>query len=87
MEDYIDRRKLLKDLEVLRQGWHVADHVLDLVVDIVKAQPNEKVKTPTFLDWRGAATEREKRRREENLALIDYVEHTTSGLLEDWNNE
>ena len=87
MADMIDRTKLLEDLERLRQGWAVADRVMDLVLDIVKAQPNGKVKTPTFLDWRTAATEREKKRRDDMLALYDVIEHTESGLLEDWNNE
>ena len=84
MEDMIDRRKLLKDLETLRQGWHVADHVLDLVLDIVKAQPGGKVKTPTFLDWRSVKTETAKKHRNEAMiAMYDFIEHTTSGLLEE----
>ena len=83
MADLIDRAKLLTDLETLRQGWHVADRVLDLVVDIVKAQPDGNVKTPTFLDWRSAAAEKEKKRRDSMIALTDYIEHTHSGLLEE----
>ncbi len=83
MADLIDRAKLLTDLETLRQGWAVADRVLDLAIEIIKAQPDGKVKAPSFLDWRGAATEREQRRRGESIALIDYIEHTTSGLLEE----
>lgn len=81
--DLIDRAKLLEDLEALRQGWAVADQVLDLAIDIVKAQPNGKVKTPTFLDWRTAAADKEKRRRESLIPIIDIIEHTTSGLLEE----
>ena len=87
MDEMISRAKLLADLETLRQGWAVADHVLDLAIDIVKAQPTGKVKAPTFLDWRSAATEKEKKRRDNMIALYDVIEHTESGLLEDWNDE
>lgn len=83
MADLIDRAKLLDDLESLRQGWAVADRVLDLAIDIVKAQPAGNVKTPTFLDWRGAATEKERKRRESLIPIYDIIEHTTSGLLEE----
>ena len=83
MEDLIDRCKLLADLEVLRQGWAVADRVLDLAIDIVKAQPDGKVKTPTFLDWRTEKADKEKKRRESMTPIYDIIEHTTSGLLED----
>lgn len=83
MADLIDRTKLLNDLEVLRQGWHVADHVLDLAIDIVKAQPDGKVKAPTFLDWRWEKAEKEKKKRDDMIALHDIIEHTHSGLLED----
>lgn len=83
MEDLIDRRKLLKDLETLRQGWHVADRVLDLAIDIVKAQPDGNVKPPTFLDWRTAKADKEKKRRESLIPMYDIIEHTTSGLLEE----
>lgn len=81
MADMIDRTKLLEDLESLRQGWAVADRVMDLVLDIVKAQPNGKVKTPTFLDWRTEATEKEQRRRAATLHLVE--DRTESGLLEE----
>lgn len=87
MDEMISRAKLLADLETLRQGWAVADHVLDLAIGIVKAQPTGKVKAPTFLDWRSAATEKEKKRRDNMIALYDVIEHTESGLLEDWNDE
>ena len=83
MEDLIDRTKLLAELEKLRQGWHVADRVLDLAIDIVKAQPDGKVKVPTFLDWRSAAAEKEKKRRDSMIPLYDIIEHTHSGLLEE----
>ena len=83
MADMIDRTKLLEDLEKLKQGWAVADRVMDLVFEIVKAQPGEKVKTPTFLEWRTAATEKEKKKRDDMMALYDIIEHTHSGLLED----
>lgn len=83
MADLIDRTKLLTDLETLRQGWHVADHVLDLAIDIVKAQPDGAVKQATFLDWRSAATEKEKKRKAAMISLYDIIEHTDSGLLEE----
>lgn len=83
MADLIDRTKLLTDLETLRQGWHVADRVLDLAIDIVKAQPDGNVKAPTFLDWRTAAADKEKKRRESLIPIIDIIEHTHSGLLEE----
>ena len=83
MEDLIDRNKLLTDLEALRQGWAVADHVLDLAVNIVKAQPGGKVKTPTFLAWRTEKADKEKKRRESLIPIYDIIEHTTSGLLEE----
>lgn len=83
MADLIDRAKLLSDLEQLRQGWAVADRVLDLAIDIVKAQPDGNVKTPTFLEWRGEAMEREKKRRDSMIPLYDIIEHQISGLLEE----
>ena len=84
VEEFIDRRKLLTDLEALRQGWAVADRVLDLAIDIVKAQPAGKVKTPTFLDWRSVKTETAKKHRNDAMiAMYDFIEHTTSGLLEE----
>lgn len=83
MADLIDRAKLLEDLERLRQGWAVADRVLDLAIDIVKAQPAGNVKTPTFLDWRSVATDKEKKRRESLIPIYDIIEHTDSGLLEE----
>lgn len=83
MADLIDRAKLLEELERLRQGWAVADRVLDLAIDIVKAQPAGNVKTPTFLDWRTAAADKEKKRRESLIPIYDIIEHTESGLLEE----
>lgn len=87
MADLIDRAKLLTDLEALRQGWAVADRVLDLAIDIVKAQPDGNVKTPTFLDWRSEAMKKaQKPKNDAMLAMIDIVEHTHSGLLEEDDN-
>lgn len=83
MADLIDRAKLLRDLEKLKQGWAVADRVMDLVFEVVKAQPGGNVKPPTFLDWRSAATEKEKKRRDDMMVLHDIIEHTNSGLLEE----
>lgn len=83
MADLIDRTKLLDDLERLRQGWAVADRVLDMAIDIVKAQPNGNVKTPTFLDWRTAAAEKEAKRKAALIPIYDIIEHTESGLLEE----
>lgn len=84
MADLIDRAKLLADLEVLRQGWHVADRVLDLAINIVKAQPDGNVKAPTFLDWRGEAMRKaQKQKNDAMIAMYDYIEHTHSGLLEE----
>lgn len=83
MADMIDRTKLLEDLEKLKQGWAVADRVMDLVFEVVKAQPGGNVKPPTFLDWRSAATEKEKKKRDDMMALYDIIEHTNSGLLEE----
>ena len=84
MDDLISRQKLLNDLEVLRQGWHVADRVLDLAIDIVKAQPSGNVKVPTFLDWRGEAMRKAKKHKNDAMiAMYDYIEHTSSGLLEE----
>ena len=87
MADLIDRAKLLEALEGLRQGWAVADRVMELVFDIVKAHPGGKVKPPTFLDWRTSATEKEQKRRDDMIALHDIIEHTHSGLLEDDYND
>ena len=83
MADLIDRTKLLEDLEKLKQGWAVADRVMDLVFEVVKSQPGGNIKPPTFLDWRSAATEKEKKKRDDLMALYDYIEHTNSGLLEE----
>jgi hypothetical protein len=83
MADLIDRDKLIGDLEKLRQGCAVADRVLDLAIDKVKAQPAAEVKKETFLDWRTAAADKEKKRRESLIPIYDIIEHTHSGLLEE----
>lgn len=85
MADLIDRAKLIADLEAfkLSLGDIVFGYVVDRVIDQVKAQPAAEVKKETFLDWRSAAQDKEKRRRESLIPIIDIIEHTTSGLLEE----
>lgn len=81
MADLIDRAKLIGALEDLKQGWAVADDVLDAAIEVVKAQPPGNVKPSTFLDWRAEATAKEQRRRTATLHLIE--ERSESGLLEE----
>ena len=70
MEDLIHRDKLIADLEAFKMslGDIVFGFVVDRVIERVKAQPAEKVKPPIEPDM---------------IAMIDIIEHTHSGLLEE----
>lgn len=86
MADLIDRAKLIADLETfkLSLGDIVFGYVVDRVIDQVKAQPAAEVKKETFLDWRSVETEKAKKKRNDAMiAMYDFIEHTTSGLLEE----
>jgi hypothetical protein len=83
MPDLIDRGKLIDALEALKKGWAVADRVLERVIELVKAQPAAGVKKETFLDWRSAAADKEKKRKAALIPIYDIIEHTESGLLEE----
>lgn len=85
MPDLIDRPKLIQELEAFKISLNdmVLGYVLDRVIERVKAQPAAAVKPETFLDWRAAAAEKEKKRKDSMIAIIDIMEHTESGLLEE----
>lgn len=85
MPDLIDRAKLVAELTAFKVSLNdiVLGHVLDRVIERVKAQPAADVKQETFLEWRTAAAEKEKKRKAALIPLIDIVEHTESGLLEE----
>lgn len=70
MPDLIDRAKLVADLEAFKMslGDIVFGFVVDRVIERVKAQPAENVKAALEPDM---------------IAMIDIIEHTTSGLLEE----
>lgn len=70
MADLIDRAKLIQDLEAfkLSLGDFVFGFVVDRVIERVKAQPAAEVKTTVAPD---------------TIAIMDYIEHTHSGLLEE----
>lgn len=85
MADLIDRDKLIDDLEAFKicLGDFVFGFVVDRVIEQVKAQPAAEVKQETFLDWRSAAQDKEKKRKESLIPIYDIIEHTHSGLLEE----
>jgi thiamine biosynthesis lipoprotein ApbE len=86
MDDLISRAKLVADLEAfkLSLGDIVFGYVVDRVIERVKAQPAAEAKKETFLDWRSEATRKaQKPKNDAMLAMIDIVEHTHSGLLEE----
>lgn len=70
MPDLIDRQKLIGDLEAFKMslGDIVLGYVVDRIVEQVKAQPAANVKAPVAPDM---------------IAMIDIIEHTHSGLLEE----
>ena len=70
MANLIDRDKLIADLEAFKVSLNdiVFGFVVDRVIEQVKAQPAANVKPPVETS---------------NIAMIDIIEHTHSGLLEE----